>query len=246
MGYIKEKGLVIKEINTGESDKIITVLLGSYGKITGYVKGARRHKSHCLAGSQFLCYSDFVLYKGKSMYQVYGCDIVESFYSLRNDLEKLTYSAHMADIVYDVIQENQPASKTLQLFLNSLYMLANSKKSPELITRIFELRLLAILGYSPHMKNCQICASFDIENMFFSYDNCGILCDKCSALDKSAVKMSSGSILAIKHIISSNMKNLFNFNISESVNNELSNFSKRYLKERLGGNYAKLEFLENI
>jgi len=71
------------------------------------------------------------------MYTVNSCDVIESFYDIRNDLERLTYAAHMMDIVNDVILENQPASRLLQLFLNSLYMLSKTDRSPLQIVRVF-------------------------------------------------------------------------------------------------------------
>jgi len=123
MNYLKTSGIVIKEVNTGEADRIITIFPRIKGKISALAKGARKTESHLVAGTQLLCYSEFVLFKGKDMYTVNSCDVIESFYDIRNDLERLTYAAHMMDIVNDVILENQPASRLLQLFLNSLYML---------------------------------------------------------------------------------------------------------------------------
>jgi DNA repair protein RecO (recombination protein O) len=81
-------------------------------------------------------------------------EVIEPFYEIRNDIVKLTHAAHIADIVNDIIQEDQPSNRLLQLFLNSLHMLAKTGKSPELITRIFELRCLSIIGYAPHISGC--------------------------------------------------------------------------------------------
>lgn len=246
MGYIRTNGVVIREVNTGEADKIITILSKSKGKISAFAKSAKRAKSNLSAGSQFLCYSDFVLFKGKELYSVNTSDIIEPFYNIRNDIVKLTYCAHMVDILNDVIQEEQPASKVLQLFLNTLHMLDKTDKSPELLIRIFEVRLLTILGYAPHVISCISCGSGESTDLYFSFKECGVLCGDCKKKDPNALKISAGTLKALQHIVYSKINDLYSFNLSDQVLDELAKFSKRYLKDRLDRNYSKLDFLKSL
>jgi len=248
MSYLRTKGIVIKEVNTGEADKIISIFSIKNGKLTAAARGSRRPKSRLAASTQFLCYSDFMLYKGKDMYQVNSGDVIEPFYSIRNDIVKLTYSAHMVDIINDVVQENQPSVRVLQLFLNSLHMLANTDRPPDLITRIFELRLLSIIGYAPTVNCCAVCGSNSMEKVSFSFRNCGFLCgrEECISRDRFAVQLSSGAAKAIYHIVHSKPENLFSFNLSQEVLDELGRVVKRYLRERLEKDYNKLDFLKTL
>ncbi|MDF2523933.1 MAG: repair protein RecO [Clostridiales bacterium] len=244
MGYIRTNGIVIREVNTGEADKIITILSRSLGKISAFAKSARRTKSSLSAGSQFLCYSDYVLFKGKEMYSINTSDIIEPFYNIRNDMVKLTYCAHMVDILNDVIQEEQPSAKVLQLFLNTLHVLDKTDKSPELLIRIFEVRFLTILGYAPQVTSCINCGSEELTEQVFSFDKCGILCSNCRKKDSNSMSMSTGVVKALQHIVYSRIKDLFSFSLSDQVLDELSKFSRRYVKDRLDRNYTKLDFLK--
>ncbi|MFZ5989018.1 MAG: DNA repair protein RecO [Bacillota bacterium] len=246
MSYVKTNGIIIKEVNTGEADKIVTIFSKSKGRIAASAKGARRPKSRLVAGTQLLCYSEFVLYKGREMYSINSSDVIEPFYNIRNDLIRLTYAAHMTDIINDIIQENQPATKVLQLFLNSLYMLSKTDKSPEQIVRIFEIRLLSILGYAPAVSCCINCGSEQFESMSFSFLKCGFICNCCIGSDKGAVKISEGAAKAIRYIVYSDIKNLFNFELLDKTLEELSRISKRYLKDRLERDYRKLDFLNTL
>jgi DNA repair protein RecO (recombination protein O) len=63
---IKLKGIVIKEVTYSDNDKIITVLTDEMGTITCMAKGAKRTNSSILASSQYLVYSEFVLFKGST------------------------------------------------------------------------------------------------------------------------------------------------------------------------------------
>lgn len=246
MGFIKTKGIVIKEVNTGEADKIVTIFSRNHGKISGYAKGARRTKSKFVAGVQFLSYSDFVLFKGKDIYSINSCEVLEPFYEIRNDIERLTYSAHMVEILNDVIQEDQPAVKVLQLFLNTLHMLSKTDKAPELLTRIFEIRMLSILGYAPDVQCCMSCGNEELMGVLFSFKKCGFICCECKTLDQQAIKLSVGAAKAIRHIVRAKIKELFCFDLSQDVLDELSRVSRRYLKDRLERDYKKLEFLKSL
>ncbi len=246
MGYIKVKGIVIREVNTGEADKVVTIFSKNEGKISAYARGARRQRSSISAGTQLLCYSEFILYKGKTMNSVSSCDVIEPFYEIRNDIVRLTYAAHILDIINDVVQEEQPAVRTLQLFLNTLHMLSKTDKSPELLVRIFELRLLTILGYAPYVRGCMVCGKEEIEKAHFSFRKCGFICQQCIAEDRSAMLLSQGTIRAIIHIIYSDIKDLFSFTVSKEVLSELSRVCSRYLRERLERDYTRLDFLKNL
>lgn len=244
MSYIKTGGIVIREVNTGEADKIVTIFTRSSGKISAYAKSARRPRSKFVAGTQFLCYSNLVLFKGRDMYSLNSCDVVEPFYEIRNDVVRLTYSAYIADIVNDMIQEEQPAAKSLQLLLNTFYMLSKTDKSPELITRIFEIRFLSILGYAPGVRACINCGNEETDEVFFSFKKCGLLCNECLNADPYAQGISKGTAKALNYIVYSAIKELFRFDVSEEVLYELNNISRRYLKDRLDKDYKKLDYLK--
>lgn len=248
MSYVKTKGIIIKEVNVGEADKIITIFTREKGKISALAKGVRRPRNKIVAGSQLLCYSDFMLFKGKDMFTVNSCDIIEPFYDIRNDITKLTYAAHIIDLINDAIQENQPAAKVLQLFLNTLYMLTKTEKSPELILRIFEIRFLSALGYAPYVGACIICGKGNFNDVSFSFKKCGFICrsGNCISNDIYAMDILPGTARTLYHIVYSRMEDLFNFNVSPEVLSELSKISKRYLRERMEKDYTKLDFLKTL
>lgn len=248
MAFLKTRGIVIKEVGTGEADKIITIFSRNRGRISALVKGGKRPKSKLSAGSQLMCYGEYVLYSGKDMYSINSCEVLEPFYEIRNDMVKLTYTAHFMDIVLEIIQENQPSPKLLQLLLNSLYMLAKTEKPPELVSRVFELRALTTAGFAPHVSSCMMCGLEPEKAYAFSFLKCGFICDRerCSAEDSFALELSPGAARAIQHIIYARKEELFSFGLSPEVLEELERILRRYLRERLERDFTKLNFLKSI
>ena len=88
MGTIKMSGIIISENNLGDYDKMLTMLTPGLGKISCVAKGARRQKSALLAGTQFLCFGEYMMYKGANTYNINSCETIEVFYNLRTDLDK--------------------------------------------------------------------------------------------------------------------------------------------------------------
>ena len=171
MGVIKTKGIILAQNNMGDYDKMCTLLTPDLGKIGCSAKGARRPKSTLMAGTQFLCFGDFLLYKGGSTYHINSCEPIEIFYNLRLDIDKLTYASKVAKIVNDVTDENQNTYRILQLTLNTIYMISESKKDLEFILSIFKIRLLSILGFRPIIDKCTCCSTKDNLRYFSFRDN---------------------------------------------------------------------------
>ncbi|NTV90165.1 MAG: DNA repair protein RecO [Clostridiales bacterium] len=248
MGYVKVKGIVIKEVNTGEADKIITIFSRQRGKMTASARGARRPTSKYAAGTQILGYNDYVLFSGKDMYSVNSSEVIEPFYEIRNDIVKLTYAAHILEIVSDTLQENQPANRALQLLLNTFHILAKTDRDPALATLVFELRYLAISGYAPFVSGCSVCGNEAAESYTFSFRKCGLLCGKenCAAQDQFSQELSPGAVRTLRHIVYSRAEELFSFSLSPQILAELGRLSRRYLRERLEKDYTRLDMLKSI
>lgn len=244
MAYFKIKGIVIAENTSGDGDKILTILTNQKGKINCYAKGAKRNKSALLGGTQLLCYSDFVMYQGSELYSIYSCEVIESFYELRQDIIKLTYAAHLLEVLNDAIWENQPSNRVVKLVLNTLFMIAKEKKSAELCIRIFEFRLMKIIGYEPYINACISCGKNEYEEIYFNFLKCGFQCSNCK--NTGAVKILFSTAKAIYHIISSPIENIFNFEIDDIVLKELASISSRYIRERLEKDYKKLDYIKLI
>jgi len=241
MKQIKVNGIIIEENNMGDFDKMITMLTPNLGKIGCSAKGSRRTKSLLLAGTQFLCFGEYMLFKGSEIYTINSCQTIEMFYNLRTDLEKLTYASYITKIISDVTYENQNSYNTLKLFLNTLYAISEKEKNLNLVVSVFKLRLLKILGFLPNINECTICKSK--ENLaYFSIKENGFKCKKCGKENTEGIHMSESTKNAITYAIKSDPKKIFSFNLSEKNIKELEIISSLYLNEKLEKEY-KIEKL---
>ena len=240
MGTIKTKGIILLENNMGDFDKMVTLLTPS-GKIGCAAKGARRNNSSLMAGTQYLCFGDYILYNGTNSYKINSCEPIEVFYNIRTDLDKLKYAVHISKIVNDITDENQNTYRILQLILNTLYVISETDKNLDLVLSIFRLRLLCIIGFRPQTSKCWNCSSTSNINFFSIRDN-SVKCHECGRADKSAISINPSTFDAIRYVANAEPKKIFSFDIPEESIKELDLITKIYMNEKLEKEY-KLESL---
>ena len=191
-----------------------------------------------MAATQFLCFGDYLIYQGINSYNINSCEVNEVFYNIRMDLEKLQYASHITKIINDVTDENQNTYKILQLFLNTLYVISETDKNPDLVISIFKLKLMCLLGFTPIIDRCSTCKKNENINLnHFSFRDNGFKCEACSRQDKGAIELSEATINAIKYIIMAPPKKIFSFNLTEQKIKELELVAKIYLNEKLDKEY---------
>jgi len=191
MSVFKTKGIVLLESNMGDNDKMLTILTPN-GKIGCSAKGAKRPKSNLMAGTQYLCFGEFSLYKSASSYTINIAEPIEIFYNVRLDIDKLTYASKVTKLVNEVTDENQNTYRVLQLTLNTIYMFSESDKELDFIYSIFKMRLLSIIGFKPVIEGCSTCNEKKVS--YFSLKDNGFKCEACGKQDKGAIKLSDTTI----------------------------------------------------
>lgn len=214
MAILKTKGIIIAENLVNDYDKMLIMLTPNLGKISCSAKGARKTKSVLLASTQFLCFGEYILYKNPTsdIYTINSCDIIEVFYNIRIDLEKLEKVSEITKIIQKVSTENEDNYKILQLYLNTLYVISEKEKNMDLVTATFKMRLLAILGYAPNITKCTECGTLENLN-FFSFKNNGFKCLNCAKQDKGGMGILEVTKNAIQYSVLSEPKKLYSFEI---------------------------------
>jgi DNA repair protein RecO (recombination protein O) len=86
----------------------------------------------------------------------------------------------------------------------------------------------------------------DTGKMYFDFSKSGLVCENCIKDKAKAMPLLSSTVKALKYIIYISPQKLYNFSLSEDSIKELGLISKRYIKEHIGKEYNKLDFLNYI
>ena len=153
---LEVKGVVIRTVNLSESDRIITILTEQHGTISAYANNSRSLKSRYMAAAQLFCYGSYVLYKKGDRFWVREVELIESFFGLRDSVERMALAAYLCEVLSDVTTADADP-ETLRLALNCLYAIANGLAPIGKIKAVFEFRLAASIGFMPDLDGCAEC-----------------------------------------------------------------------------------------
>lgn len=243
------KGVILKQRPIGEQDKIITILSDELGMIEASARRIKSSKSKFSSSLQPLTYCEFTLYHGRDHYIVNAAYVIESFYNIRLDVVKVSLAAYFCDLMCFVHPTCEDVAPYKKLLLNSLYFLAEGKKSLHLLKPVYELRLLSISGFMPDLVACRKCACYEKEEMYFYPVNGYLLCDDCkksSAVDAVEVRLTGSVLAAMRHIIYSVPEKIFSFQLSEKSLKSLSEISEYYTLCQIDRSFSSLEMYHSI
>ena len=227
MKLIKVKGIVIRESTYKDNDKIITILTDSIGKVSVIAKGAKKTNSPYLASSQYLVYSEFVLYQNTGYFYLNSASVINTFYNLRIDLDKLQIVFELTKLINSVTDENQDCERILKLFLNTIYALDKIDKDKKLIVNAFKIKLFTLLGFAPRQDKCANCSKLlldaEEEFVYYNYVDNVFLCENCKGIgdSRSVIRLTKATFNAIFYVIRSDLKKMFSFELKSYTDFEL-------------------------
>lgn len=246
--HIVTKGIVLRETNYKEADKILTVLTAEGGKRTVKARGCRRKGSALAACSQLLAWSDMTLFEYKDYYTLNEGSTIALFRHVREDLEKLALGSYFAEVVEAVAEEGHPEPEMLSLLLNSLYALDTLNKPLPLVKAAFELRLLCAAGYAPLADACGVCGVPDPEKPFLNLSEGVLHCAACRAEvgDGISMPLSRGALAALRYIVYGDPKRLFSFQVDEESLRLLGDAAEAFVLTQLERGFKTLDFYKQL
>lgn len=146
MRSYKTEGVIIKRINFGEADRILTVFTKKHGKIKVLAKGVRRITSRRGPNVELFNFVALFIHRGRTFDIVTEAQIQNSFSKIRKNLELIGLAYYCCELVDGLCAENQPHPRVFELLL---------KTFRELDSRLihkFESELLYELGFLPAFK----------------------------------------------------------------------------------------------
>lgn len=243
--YSVLRGLVLRETETRESDKILTLLTAERGKLSVIARGARRKHCKFAACAQSLAYSEWTLYqRGQWSYASEGTTI-ELFQGLRRDLESMALGFYFAELTEAVTVEEVPAGELLRHLLNGLYALSTLQRPPLLIKAAFELRLLCLAGYEPLADGCAVCGAPEPKDPRLDVTQGVLRCAACGG-GGAALPLCRDSLAALRHILYGDPRRLYAFSLGEAPLGRLAAAAEAFAAAQLERRFRTLDFYKSL
>ena len=222
------EALVIREMKIGDNDRLVTLFSREHGIIKAFASGAQNVKSKKASATSLLTYGSFTIKRKANSLRIYEATPITVFFGAGSDITVLSLSQYFCELAFVFGAEGEPNVELLRIILNSLHFLTKEKRYPPLIKAITELRVATISGYAPDLVACENCGKFEDAVMFFDLYNGLLNCKNCIT-NKNLRPIDRTLLSALRHIVYSELKNLYSFEIPEDKAKELSEITGEYI-----------------
>lgn len=241
----KTRGLILKEQSVGERDKLVTILTEERGTLRAFVRGAKSVKSKKQAATGKFCYASLTLRETKDSFAVDEAEPIELFFKLRESIDKLALAEYFLELGFAFSPEEENAKDNLKVLLNSLYFLCNDTYPSAQLKAITELRLLTLAGYAPNLVACAHCGTFETNTMSFDMQEGILYCENCAPVS-APFSLPLGIVNAMRHIVFSENKTLYAFQMDPPLLDELSYITETYLLRQTERKFKTLDFYRSV
>lgn len=251
MPIFRSRGVVLRSRNLGEADKIVKFFTERYGKISGVIKGARRIKSRYGGDIQPLNLVNLIYFdrENKGLVNINSCETIISFHKIREDFERLSRGLYIVELIDLVLKERQRNKNIFDLMTRIISSIeASGLERIDALLRIFEIRILSLIGYRPRLDQCVKCNHLvqDKDIFNFSYLFGGILCDRCSKDSQDVLKITPGVLNFIKKAMVVDLERVTRLKLNLELNRELSRLINTYIEVHLGRSPKAYKFLNQL
>jgi DNA repair protein RecO (recombination protein O) len=189
--------VVLRHVEYGEADRILTLFTLEKGKIQAIAKGVRKIRSRKAGHLEPFTKVALFLAKGRNLAIVTQAEALESYPGIRADLQRTALAAYVIELLDRFTQEEGENRQLFGLLVDTHGRL-NQDEQPQTLVRYYEEQLFDLHGFRPELTRCVVCrAEIKPEDQFFSARLGGALCPRCSGQDTAAWRI---SVSALKYL----------------------------------------------
>ena len=214
------EAVVLRSIRLGEADRVLHLYTEAHGRVGAVAKGVRKTMSRFGARLEPLSHVDLVLHRGRGELEtVTAAQLVRSHREAREDYYRFSVGMIGAEAMLRLFSEeeaNERAFTALTRFLDLL------DKTPHAVDRpthdplglAFQLKLLWLAGYLPHVTACAECGAEREPLVGYSTRAGGAVCAPC-AHSTEALAMTADGIAGIETLLAQPLADAAALGLSE-------------------------------
>jgi len=203
---LKTEAVVLRSLRLGEADRVLHLYTLDRGRVGAVAKGVRKTKSRFGGRLEPLSHVELLLHQGQSDLQtITGVQLLDAHHHAREDYYRLSVGLIGAEAMLRLFSEqeaNERAFTALTRFLEVLDTTPHAAERPTLdpLGLSFQLKLLWLSGYLPHLTSCAECGAEDATLVGYSPRAGGAVCGGC-ANQAEALALSGDGIRGIEALL---------------------------------------------
>lgn len=252
MSSFSTPAIVLRRIDYGEYDVVITLFTLRKGKISIIAKSAKKSKKRFAGILELFSILDVVCNVGrrKGLPVLQEAALKYPFFDIRSSALKTSYASYWAELINDWMENGQQQSQLYQLFQYVLRELDSSRVSEAALSILFQIKFMAIAGLAPNLRQCSVCRigveKIKETRVKFDFAKGGILCGGCTSKTSQKTLLSKGIIKQLLWIEKGDLVKALRIRFTSDGLREGVEFLETFVPYHLGKEPRSLKFLQQI
>jgi DNA repair protein RecO (recombination protein O) len=249
-GKFKLSAVVLRTVDYGEADRVVTLLSRERGKLVAFARAARASKRRFGGGLEPFTLVSAELSErggGDAMPRLESVSVERAFHQIRSDLARIGCAAYAAELARELVRDHEPHAALFDLLVAYLGRLDAAPARP-LELRVFELGALEAAGFQPRLDGCARCgaeAGTDGAGAPFSPADGGVLCERCGLGAVGTTRLSAGAVATLRRLQAGRFE-AAGEGLAAAEGRELREALGRFVEQLLGHRLQARRFLDEV
>ncbi len=195
---------MLRSFRLGEADRVLHLYTAEHGRVGAVAKGVRRTRSRLGGRLEPFSHVELLLHRGRGeLHTVTGATLVRAHDRIRSEPYRLgvgTIGLEAMLRLFTGEERNERAFLALTRFLDALdeaHSRAPERPALDPLVLSFQLKLLWVSGYLPHLDSCVECGA-EADLVGYLPAAGGAVCGRCTT---GAIRLSAKGLRAISSLL---------------------------------------------
>lgn len=253
MSSFSTPAIILRRIDYGDDDLIISFMTLNKGKISAIAKSAKKSKKRFAGILEPFSIIEGVFSTGKGKGRLPVLQEAVLKYPLgvlRANFLKTAYASYWAELIDKWQEEAQYQSDVYHLLWYVLKELDANSAQEAALSVLFQMRFITLSGYGPNLYHCSICKKGLEEvkkpKMILDIKRGGLVCDTCKGQTGATLSLSKGTIKQLLWIENGTLDKAKKIKLDHLAIRESLDFLEAFVPYHLGKSPRSLTFLRKI
>jgi DNA repair protein RecO (recombination protein O) len=252
MKIFSSPAIILRRVEFGDYDLILTLFTLERGKISAIAKSAKKSTRRFGGILEIFSVLDVVCSPGKggNLVILQEADLINSLADIRTDFNKTAYASYWSEIVNAWAENDAKQERLYRLLYYVLGQIDSGHVSAEILSILFQMRFASIAGICPNLVRCSMCQlavdSVREEHISFNLQKGGVACRKCTGNSGNRLSLSKGTIKQLLWVDSGDLKKAGKMRFTSLALKEGLNFLEAFVTFNLGKEMQSLKILRQI
>ncbi len=246
---VKVEGIVLRVVDFGESDRIVTLLTRERGKVGAFARGARASKRR-FAGllEPFTLLAAELTDRRGDLLGLESASALRAHGGIRTELSRIAVAGYATELAGELVRDAEPHPALFALLASFLGALDVAPARPAAL-RAYELGALAAAGFMPRLDACARCGARVAEAMPVCFDAAdgGVLCAGCEPPGGGGLPaLSPATVTALLRLQAGGLAAAASEPLAPPAGKEAREALTRFVEHLVGKRLQSRKFLDEV